>query len=95
MLLTSHFAGNVLVTGDNRGVMQYCDEAFRNITIVPGAHNDPIRGLSFSPLDSKLVSCSDDTLLHIWVTGDDEKPERTLRGHQSDVKSVGTYEEAI
>lgn len=79
--------GNLLVSGDRDGVMQYCDETFRNVCVIRDAHNGPIRGLSYSPLDSKLVSCSDDSLLHIWGVGQDT-PERTLTGHQSDVKSV-------
>ena len=81
--------GNVLVTGDNRGTIQYCDETFRNITVINEAHSSgsAIRGLSYSPLDSKLVSCGDDALLHIWGVGQ-IVPERTLEGHQSDVKSV-------
>jgi polyadenylation factor subunit 2 len=51
------------------------------------AHNGPVRGLSYSPLNSKLVSCSDDNLLHIWSVNND-KPEMTLTGHQMDVKCV-------
>ena len=71
--------GNLLVSGDRDGVMQYCDETFRNVCVIRDAHNGPIRGLSYSPLDSKLVSCSDDSLLHIWGVGQDT-PERTLTG---------------
>lgn len=51
-----HF-GNLLVTGDNRGLIQYCDETFRNVFVAKDAHAQAIRGLSFSPSDSKLVSC--------------------------------------
>jgi WD40 repeat protein len=122
--------GNVVVTGDSRGVMQYCDETFRNITVISEAHrfvtrhiapkgllatsprsppspppspppslpplapslplthaSGAVRGLSYSPLDSKLVSGSDDALMHIWGVGQ-HVPERTLTGHQSDVKGA-------
>lgn len=49
--------GNLLVTGDSRGVMQYCDETFHNVSVTKDAHSQAIRGLSFSPMDNKLVSC--------------------------------------
>ena len=49
--------GNLLVTGDNRGLIQYCDETFRNVFVTKEAHTQAVRGLCFSPLDSKLVSC--------------------------------------
>ena len=49
--------GNLLVSGDSRGVMQYCDETFRNVLVISEAHNSAIRGLSYSPMESKLVSC--------------------------------------
>jgi WD40 repeat protein len=49
--------GNILVSGDSRGLIQYCDEAFHNVVVTKEAHIGAVRGLSFSPLDSKLVSC--------------------------------------
>lgn len=49
--------GNLVVTGDNRGLLQYCDETFRNVFVAKEAHSQAIRGLSFSPLDAKLASC--------------------------------------
>lgn len=49
--------GNILCTGDSRGLIQYCDETFRNIYVTKDAHAQAVRGLSFSPLDSKLASC--------------------------------------
>lgn len=49
--------GNLLVTGDQRGLMQYCDETFRNVIVTKEAHTGAVRGVSFSPLDSKLASC--------------------------------------
>ncbi len=49
--------GNILVSGDSRGLIQYCDEAFHNVVVTKEAHGGAVRGLSYSPLDSKLVSC--------------------------------------
>jgi WD40 repeat protein len=54
--------GNLCVTGDNRGVIQYCDETFRNVFVAKDAHSSAVRGLSFSPLGSKLVSCRYDII---------------------------------
>eukprot|EP01039_Chlorochromonas_danica_P001980 gene1980-2160_t len=79
--------GNLLVTGDNRGLIQYCDETFRNVFVTKDAHAQAVRGLSFAPLDTKLVSCSDDGKVHIWSIGRD-RPDQVLQGHQSDVKAV-------
>lgn len=80
---------NLLVSGDERGLIQYCDETFREVRTIPEAHSGAIRGLSYSCLDSKLVSCSDDSMLHIWTVGMGyDKPDMTLKGHVSDVKCV-------
>jgi WD40 repeat protein len=50
--------GNLMVTGDERGVLQFCDEAFRTTGLIEDAHKQKaVRGLSFSPLDTKLASC--------------------------------------
>lgn len=49
--------GNLLVTGDSRGVMQYCDETYHNVSVTKEAHSQAIRGLCFSPMDNKLASC--------------------------------------
>jgi WD domain, G-beta repeat len=80
-------SSNLLITADTRGTMQYCDETFRNVLVISEAHSGAVRGVSFSPTGSKIVSAGDDSVLHIWGVGQD-KPERTLSGHQSDVKAV-------
>jgi polyadenylation factor subunit 2 len=79
--------GSDFVTGDQKGLIQYCDETFKNILVIKEAHSAPVKGLSFSPLGSKLASCSDDGKIHIWAGGRD-KPELTLLGHQNDVKCI-------
>lgn len=56
--------GNLLVTGDQRGLIQYCDETFRNVTVTREAHGAAVRGLAFSPIDTKLVSCRCHFLIH-------------------------------
>lgn len=49
--------GNLLVTGDDKGIIQICDEAFKNVTYTNDGHRGSVRGLSYSPFDSKFVSC--------------------------------------
>jgi polyadenylation factor subunit 2 len=49
--------GNSLVSGDNNGLIQYSDESFRSNFVVRDAHSGAVRGLDYSPFDSKLVSC--------------------------------------
>jgi polyadenylation factor subunit 2 len=77
--------GNLLVTADNLGNIQYCDETFRNVYATMNAHKAAVRGLSFSPLDTKLASCGDDSQLCIWSIGQ-QHPDRIMTGHQSDIK---------
>ena len=36
--------GNLIVSGDNNGLIQYCDETFREVKKIPDAHAGPIRG---------------------------------------------------
>eukprot|EP01034_Spumella_vulgaris_P036774 gene36774-45367_t len=83
--------GNILATGDGRGLIQFCDETFRNVFVTKEAHTAAVRGLAFSPSDTKLASVSDDSKVHIWAMGRD-KPERVLNGHQSDVKCVDWHD---
>eukprot|EP00595_Chromulina_sp_UTEXLB2642_P000006 CAMPEP_0196761990 /NCGR_PEP_ID=MMETSP1095-20130614/1323_1 /TAXON_ID=96789 ORGANISM="Chromulina nebulosa, Strain UTEXLB2642" /NCGR_SAMPLE_ID=MMETSP1095 /ASSEMBLY_ACC=CAM_ASM_000446 /LENGTH=453 /DNA_ID=CAMNT_0042112191 /DNA_START=192 /DNA_END=1553 /DNA_ORIENTATION=+ len=78
---------NSLVSGDNNGVIQYSDDSFRSSYVVREAHTAAVRGLSYSPFDSKLASCSDDGSVRIWSVGQDQ-PDSILPGHQSDVKCV-------
>lgn len=49
--------GNSLVSGDEKGVIQYSDESFRSNYVVREAHTGAVRGLSYSPFDSKIASC--------------------------------------
>jgi WD40 repeat protein len=55
--MASKSYGNLLATGDNRGLIQYCDETFRNVYVTKDAHSQAVRGLSFAPMDTKLASC--------------------------------------
>jgi polyadenylation factor subunit 2 len=78
---------NLIISADARGTILYSDEAFRGVLVVSDAHSGAVRGLSFSPSGSKFASGGDDSALHIWSLGHD-KPEKTLQGHQSDIKAI-------
>ncbi|CAF4693904.1 unnamed protein product, partial [Rotaria sp. Silwood1] len=75
-----------MLTGDHNGFVKYWQSNMNNVKVYQ-AHNDPVRGLTFSPNDSKFASCSDDSFIRIFdfMTGTEE---RELRGHGCDVKCV-------
>ncbi|KAK4022428.1 hypothetical protein OUZ56_007894 [Daphnia magna] len=75
-----------MVTGDHGGYIKYWQSNMNNVKMFQ-AHKEAIRGISFSPTDQKLASCSDDGTVRIWdfVRCQEEK---ILRGHGADVKCV-------
>ncbi|XP_053679913.1 pre-mRNA 3' end processing protein WDR33 [Anopheles nili] len=77
---------NWMVTGDHGGFVKYWQSNMNNVKMFQ-AHKDPIRGISFSPSDSKFASCSDDGTVRVWDFLRCQE-ERVLRGHGADVKCV-------
>ncbi|KAM7360541.1 WD repeat domain 33 [Cochliomyia hominivorax] len=75
-----------MVTGDHGGYVKYWQSNMNNVKMFQ-AHKEAIRGISFSPTDSKFVSCSDDGTLRIFDFLRCQE-ERVLRGHGADVKCV-------
>ncbi|XP_073840179.1 WD repeat domain 33 [Musca autumnalis] len=75
-----------MVTGDHAGYVKYWQSNMNNVKMFQ-AHKEAIRGISFSPTDSKFVSCSDDGTLRIFDFLRCQE-ERVLRGHGADVKCV-------
>ncbi|XP_014293337.1 pre-mRNA 3' end processing protein WDR33 isoform X1 [Halyomorpha halys] len=75
-----------MVTADHAGYVKYWQSNMNNVKMFM-AHQDAIRGISFSPSDSKFASCSDDGTIKIWDFYRCQE-ERTLRGHGADVKCV-------
>ncbi len=75
-----------MLSGDDKGYIKYWQTNMNNVQMYQG-HLEAIRGLSFSPTDSKFASCSDDRTVRIFdfVTC---KEESILQGHGSDVKCV-------
>lgn len=75
-----------MVTGDHQGVIKYWQPNMNNVKEFKG-HDEAVRGLTFSPTDTKFASCSDDRKIKIW---DFAKctAETELVGHNWDVKCV-------
>ncbi|GBP16705.1 pre-mRNA 3' end processing protein WDR33 [Eumeta japonica] len=75
-----------MVTGDHSGFIKYWQSNMNNVKMYQ-AHKEAVRGISFSPSDSKIVTCSDDGTLRIFDFYRCHE-ERILRGHGADVKCV-------
>ncbi|XP_011261997.1 uncharacterized protein LOC105254794 [Camponotus floridanus] len=75
-----------MVTGDHAGYVKYWQSNMNNVKMFQ-AHKEAIRGLSFSPTDHKLATCSDDGTVRVWDFLRCHE-ERILRGHGADVKCV-------
>ncbi|XP_019864967.1 pre-mRNA 3' end processing protein WDR33 isoform X2 [Aethina tumida] len=75
-----------MVTGDHAGYVKYWQSNMNNVKMFQ-AHKEALRGISFSPSDTKFVTCSDDGTLRIWDFLRYQE-ERVLRGHGADVKCV-------
>lgn len=75
-----------MVTGDHSGYIKYWQSNMNNVKMYQ-AHKEAVRGISFSPSDSKIVTCSDDGTLRIFDFYICQE-ERIMRGHGADVKCV-------
>ena len=64
--MTWSHSGSNMITADHTGTIKYWNPSMTNIHAFPAHPGHPIRSLSFSPRDTKFVSCSDDSTLKIW-----------------------------
>jgi len=82
--------GQIVVAGagsaEHPGLIKYFDSSLFCLGTIEEAHHSSINSISFSPSDSKYVSCGDDTFVKIW-DGDrfSPTPERVLTEHLSEV----------
>ncbi|KAA1071578.1 pre-mRNA cleavage and polyadenylation factor (CPF) complex subunit [Puccinia graminis f. sp. tritici] len=79
-------SGAWLVSGDNNGIIKYFQPNMNNLQMFEG-HKDSIRDISFSPNDSRFVSCGDDGVIKLWGF-EERREERNFTGHGWDVKCV-------
>lgn len=54
------------------------------------AHSEAVRGLSFSPNDSRFITASDDSTLKLWAF-EESREERVLTGESSSVVISNWY----
>lgn len=73
-----------LLSGDREGVVKFWQPNFNNLNILR-AHDAMVRDIAFCPNDTRFVTASDDGTLKVWNFSD-ATAERTLKGHNWDVK---------
>jgi len=79
---------NYLLTCDAGGNIKYWSPSIAPVNEIDSTHNkQPIHGLSFSPSDTKFVSCGDDSTVRVWDWAQ-KTEEQVLEGHGWDVKCV-------
>ena len=76
---------NYLLTSDSGGNIKYWSPSIAPVQSLDSHGGQPIHALSFSPADTKFVSCGDDATVRIWDWAG-HREERTLEGHGWDVK---------
>lgn len=82
--MTHSHSDDWLLSGDREGIVKFWQPNFNNLNILK-AHEEMVRDISFSPNDTKFVTASDDGTLKVWNFNDSSE-ERTLKGHNWDVK---------
>lgn len=78
---------NYLLTSDAGGNIKYWSPSIAPVQSIDSHDKQPINGLSFSPMDTKFVSCGDDVTVRVW-DWQSRTEERVLKGHGLDVKTV-------
>ncbi|KAL7541048.1 hypothetical protein ACHAWF_006842 [Thalassiosira exigua] len=78
---------NYLPTSDSGGNIKYWSPSIAPVQSLDSHNGQPVHALSFSPADTKVVSCGDDATVRVWDWAG-HREERTLEGHGWDVKCV-------
>ena len=81
---------NYLLTSDAAGNIKYWSPSIAPVQSIDSHNGQPIHALSFSPSDTKFVSCGDDAKVRIWDWAG-RREERVLEGHGWDVKTVAWH----
>ncbi|XP_072021412.1 pre-mRNA 3' end processing protein WDR33-like [Amphiura filiformis] len=76
-----------LLTADHLGYVKYWQSNMNNVKMYQAHKDNPIRGASFCPTDSKFATCSDDGTVRIYDFLRCHE-ERIMRGHGADVRAV-------
>ena len=86
-------AGDWMLTGDRLGQVRYWQSNMRPQEEFK-AHDDVVRGISFSPTDSRFCTASDDGSVRVWdfwERAPERKMDTDLRGHGAQVTCVGWH----
>lgn len=70
--------GAFLASADQSGIIKYFQPNMNNLTAWTG-HREAIRGISFSPDDTRFATASDDSTIRLW-SFEESRAERTLTG---------------
>lgn len=81
---------NYLLTSDAGGNIKYWSPSIAPVQSIDSHNQQAIHALSFSPADTKFVSCGDDSTVRVWDWASHTE-ERVLEGHGWDVKTVRTF----
>jgi polyadenylation factor subunit 2 len=71
---------NYLLTSDAAGNIKYWSPSIAPVQSIDSHNGQAIHSLSFSPSDTKFVSCGDDATVRIWDWATHSE-ERVLEGH--------------
>lgn len=71
-------SGAYLASADQSGIIKYFQPNMNNLTAWNG-HREAIRGLSFSPDDTRFATASDDATIRIWAF-EESRMESSLTG---------------
>jgi len=86
--------GKFMISTDQSGIVKYWQSNLNHLKVFR-AHQETIRDLAIAPTDQKLATCSDDQTIRVFDFESPARageiqgsPERILRGHGWDVRSV-------
>jgi polyadenylation factor subunit 2 len=86
-------AGDFMLTGDRNGNVRYYPNSLR-IHDEFSAHDEAVRGISFSPSDSRFCTGSDDGTVCVWDCWEirrERKMDTQLKGHGGQVNAVAWH----
>ena len=77
-------SGELLVSGDNDGILRWWDLQHGKCVQVRQAHQGTVQSLKVSPDGSRLASCGDDGAINVWdlESGDQLRTLRRDRPYQ-------------
>ncbi|NET71746.1 MAG: WD40 repeat domain-containing protein [Sphaerospermopsis sp. SIO1G2] len=82
--------GQILASGDNKGVIKLWDLQSRQLIKQLKAHSETITDLAFIPNSQTIVSSSQDKTIKIWNFSDGERIQ-TLTGHNQSVNAIAVH----